>query len=164
MADESGSYPLAALVKVRIQEEVERVQAVAEAVRATAEACALVDRLKAESESLRATLAEFTAAADARAGHGASVQDLLADQSYRHRLEADIARADATAQHAEAVARQKQEFEDVARQALAEAAAERKAVETHHERWQAERKRARDRKSQDETDDAAQAVHRRRDK
>jgi hypothetical protein len=86
---------------------------------------------------------------------------MVAARQFRERLAADVARAGAAVAEAEAEVERHEELERVARDALADAIRERKAVDTHYERWQADRKRVRDRKQEQADDDVAQSIHRR---
>lgn len=138
-------YPLDALEKVRKAEVDERAQSVAGEVKKTEHARKQV--LGARDQRERAEQAADAVVADerARVEEGtATAADLQALASWRAAEAQRIAALrDGERRAAEALVSQKR-LEDVAREELALAEAEAKAVSRHKERWTAERARERD--------------------
>jgi hypothetical protein len=155
-------YRLHALRKLREQEETAGKQALAAAIGATV---AARDELGRRADDLaRARQAERDSvdrAAERAAAGDASAHDMVAARQFRERLAADVARAEAAVAEAQAEVERHEDLERVARDALADAIRERKAVDAHYQRWQADRKRVRDRKQEQADDDVAQSIHRR---
>ena len=156
-------YRLHALRKVREQEEKAGVRGLADAVSATQAAHAEVSRRVQGVQRAQAALREAVDRADERAAAGeASAQDMVGARQFRAVLEGDLAQARRAVVEAEAEVDACEAREDRARAVLAEAARERKAVEVHYERWQAERAEQKARKQEEEADDIGQALHRRK--
>ena len=157
----NDGYRLQALRTVREQEEQACKRALADAVAATGEAQAVVEARAAELERARAAEREAVQRADAHArGGAASVQDFVGARHYRERLLADIAARGAALAAAREALAEVAVREQRAREALAEAAREREAVERHYARWQAERDKLRERRQEAEADDLAHALRR----
>ena len=156
-------YRLQALRKVREQEESGCKRLLADSVSATTAASHELERRIESVERAQELVRESVRRADERAAAGAaSAQDMVGARHFREKLEADVARARETVVEAEAELEACRVREDEARATLAEAARERKAVEVHYERWESDRAKQRARKEEEEADDIAQTLHRRK--
>lgn len=148
-------YRLHALRRIREQQESERKQALADAIAATAAARQEVARRQQAVRDARATLAD--AIAREAAGDGpVSAHALVASRRYRARLEAEIEALEQRVAEAEQIVAAREQAEEEARTALADAARERMAVDKHYEQYRRQRARDRARKEEDAADDIAQ--------
>lgn len=158
-------YPLDALEKVRKAEVDERAQGVAGEVQKTEQARKQVvgarDKRERAEQAVEAVVTDERARVEEGTATAADLQALASWQaSEAQRL---AALRDRERRAAEALVSQKRS-EDVARQELALAEAEAKAVSRHKERWTAERVRERDLAEEEAAEDVHMARRAREEK
>ncbi len=148
---------------MRQREEDERKAQLAEAVAVTERARADVERREAGVAAAQQAERDHVARAAERASHGVAAADMMSARAYRDRLIANIGAAERALAEARDNLAEVEAEEQTARDELATAIRERKAVDAHYEAWQAARKVERDRKAELAADDVAQMLHRRDD-
>jgi hypothetical protein len=157
-----SGYPLEAAMALKRRQEQAALKRLEDArrVRATAEARA--DALREASESARVTLGDARAREAPTPGVTASAVDEAARERFVARLRETYRRASAAyAEYEAGPLRKARQADDAARQAHGEARRACEALNLHEEKFRHEERRARDRREEDQAEEAARAARHR---
>ena len=153
-------YRLTALYGLRekAKEEAERI--LAQAMRALKEEQTRLEEMQAELERMIASRkAKAKEYAEKQMRGEMSAQAMISAQSYLERLKEQEQAQERTIEGQQRVIEQREKEVDRARQGLAEATQELKALEKHKEKWEKEQKRKRQLKEEELLDELAQTIH-----